>query len=348
MRKILILADGMFTKKAFENPFILDRFDRFKEYGVSVDIASETGDTFLDTITTYISKIEAEGPEWITPDAGVMGKIGDAEVVVTQFAGVNSKLLDAAKSLKLIGVLRSGVESVNVEAAKQRGISVCNCPGRVSEAVADFTVALMLVETRNILRVNAQLKAGEWPEFNPDPQNATMRNRVVGLVGYGVVARKVASRLLPFGVKIIAFDPFASRDAAQKDGVTLVSLDELLRQSDFISMHARLTPESYHMLGAREFAMMKPGAIFINTARSDLVDEAALIAALKNKTIRSAAIDVYSEEPLPLDHPLRGLDNVTLTPHKAGGTSDMLSNSVDIMLGELERYFQGGELRFKL
>jgi len=172
-----------------------------------------------------------------------------------------------------------------------------------------------------------------------------LKNHTAGLIGFGIIGHKVAARLKAFGVKVLTYDPYCSKETAEAAGVELVSFEELLKRSDYVSMHARLSDSTKNLMGEKEFKMMKPTAFFINTARAGLVDEAALVKALQEKTIRSAAIDVYSKEPLPADHPLLKLDNVTLTPHHAGATTDNLSNSLDIMLEELDRYFGGQELK---
>lgn len=350
MRKILIITGGLFKREELEAKEILAKFDRFKKYDACVDFAEDdTVKQFEGKPQEFILKIEKEGPEWIESSPEIMAKINDAEIVLTHFSGVNSEMINAGKKLKLIGVMRSGVENVNVLAATENGITVCNCPGRVSEPVADFTVALILVEVRNIIRSSLNYTRGEWTSYNKeDKANTVLRNHVVGIIGFGIIGKKVAIRLRPFGVRILAYDPFCSKTAADELGVELVSLEDLLKESDYVTIHARLSEETKNLIGEKEFALMKPNTIFINTARAGLVDEKALIDALRKKTIRSAALDVFSEEPLPKDHPLLSLDNVTLTPHRAGGTIDTLANSVDIMIQQLEKYFTEEPLLSKM
>lgn len=350
MRKILVIADGLITKEALQAPEFSNRFDRFKKYDVTHDVALDTtSKRYGGKPTEFILKIETEGPEWVEPDQEILDKIKDAEVVVAHFSGVNSKMMDQAKNLKLIGVMRSGVENVNLPAATAKSITVINCPGRVSEPVADFTVAMILVEARNIIRASLNYNHGAWSSFDQkDSANTALRNHTAGLIGFGIIGRKVAARLAPFGVKVLAYDPFGSKEEAAKQGVELVSFEELLKRSDYVSMHARLAEDTKNLMGKKQFDLMKPTAIFINTARAGLVDEAALIEALQTKKIRSAALDVFSQEPLPEDHPLLKLPNVTLMPHRAGGTVDVISNSLDIMLEQLDAYFAGKELKTKI
>jgi D-3-phosphoglycerate dehydrogenase len=275
-----------------------------------------------------------------------MDKIKDAEVIVAHFSGVNSVMINSADNLKLIGVMRSGIENVNVSAAKANGVKVVNCPGRVSEPVADFTVALLLAEIRNITRTSSALAKGDWVPFDSkDRAVTTLRNHTAGIIGFGIIGKKVATRLAAFGAKIIAYDPFCTKEDAAKYNVELVEFEDLLKQSDYVLMHARLSEETKNMMGEKEFNLMKPTAIFVNTARAGLVDEKALIKALKEKKIRSAALDVFSQEPLPPDHPLLNLNNVTLTPHGAGGTADVNLISLGMIIDQLDTYFAGGHLR---
>ena len=343
MRKVLILADNMFTKEGFLSPAFAERFKRFEKYDVAFDVAEKS--PYMDD-EKWVLKIETQGPEWITPNNETMEKISDAEVLVSHFAGISAKMIEDAKNLKLIGVMRSGVENVSMKQASAKGIKVVNAPGRVSEPVADFTVALILAETRNLVRESLNYTKGVWPIFDVnDTANTALKNHTAGLIGFGMIGRKVAARLKPFGVNVLAFDPYCSKESAKEAGIELVSLEELLKQSDYVSMHARLSEDTKNLMGEKEFSLMKPTAIFINTARAGLVDEPALVKALQTKTIRSAALDVYSQEPLPEDHPLLKLENVTLTPHHAGATTDNQSNSTDIILEELERYFSGQALK---
>jgi D-3-phosphoglycerate dehydrogenase len=346
MRKILVISDGLFSKEELLSPVIAEKFKRFEKYGVFYDVALDTtGQRFGGKPTEFVLRIETEGAEWVEPDEEIMEKIKDAEVVVTHFSGVNSKMINAAEKLKLIGVMRSGVENVTIPAATARGIKVINCPGRVAEPVADFTVALLLAEVRNIVRINSALMKGDWGTFdNHDKANSALRNHTAGLIGFGIIGRKVATRLAAFGAKVIAYDPYCSKEDAEKLNVELVEFEDLLKRSDYVLMHARLSEDTKNLMGEKEFNLMKPSAIFVNTARAGLVDEKALIKALQEKKIRSAALDVFSQEPLPADHPLLSLNNVTLTPHRAGGTVDIKLNTVDIIIEQLDKYFAGEPL----
>ena len=203
------------------------------------------------------------------------------------------------------------------------------------------SLGLMLAEIRNLARSHAGLRAGQWlRDFPNSAEIPELCGKTVGLVGYGAVGQLVAHYLEAFGSQIVACDPYFQGDPAPAQ---LVTLDELLCRADVVSLHARLTPESEHLIGARELALMKRSAVLVNTARSGLVDEAALIDALQSRTIMGAAIDVFDHEPLAADHPLLKLDNVTVTPHLAGSTIDAFRNSPRLTADHLIRLLDGQE-----
>jgi D-3-phosphoglycerate dehydrogenase len=193
---------------------------------------------------------------------------------------------------------------------------------------------MILAEVKNIARSHASLKSINWQRSFPNSNRIPeLCGKTIGLVGYGTVGRLVAGYLDAFESHIIAFDPYFKGDSAPAE---LVSLEFLLKNSDIVSMHARLTSQSYHLIGEKELAMMKPNAVLVNTARSGLVDERALAKALEEKRIAGAALDVFDEEPLPADHPFIRLENVTITAHLAGSTIDSFRNSPRLMAGHLK------------
>jgi D-3-phosphoglycerate dehydrogenase len=285
--------------------------------------------------------MEQGGPDAVALPPALLADVNEFEMLVVQFAPVGRRLLEAAAALQVIGVVRGGTENVEMGVATARGISVLNTPGRNARAVAECALGLILAEVRNIARSHAGLRSGYWQREFPNSQAIPeLCGKTVGLVGYGAVGRLVAHYLEAFGSRIVAYDPYFQGDPAPAQ---LVSLDELLRQADVISLHARLTPENQHLIGAREFARMKRSAILVNTARSGLVNETALVEALKTRLIMGAAIDVFDCEPLAADHPLLKLDNVTVTPHLAGSTIDTFRNSPRLMAQHLIRLLTGQE-----
>jgi D-3-phosphoglycerate dehydrogenase len=218
---------------------------------------------------------------------------------------------------------------VDMAAATKAGVLVAHAPARNDVTVAEVAVAFMVLISRHLVQGHEWMMAGEW--VRPDPLRAfftfmgtELENRTAGLVGFGNIARQVCKRLRAFDMNVVAYDPYLSAEAVAAAGAKKVSLDELLKTSDFVSMHVHVTPETKGMIGTREFALMKPTAYLINTGRAGAVDEQAMIDALTNKRIAGAALDVHHKEPLPVDHPLMKLSNVVLTPHIAGTTVEMV------------------------
>ncbi len=298
----------------------------------------------------YCKRMEEEGPEWFDPDPAVLEKIKDADILLTEVCGVNKKVIDAAKQLKMIATIRSAAENINYEYAAQKGIPVSISPSRLGQAVADMTVAMVLSECRGLLRRNLRYTNGEWvSEKYNDDSHSVLGNLKIGLVGYGGIARIVAKRFIHgFDCQVYAYEEITPKEVIISDGVVPVSLEELCKTCDVISLHARLVPENVGMFGKEQFDMMKPNAIFVNTARAGLTDEDALIEALQTGKIRGACLDVYSKEPFPKDYPLLKMDNVTMMPHSAGVTADMEKNSLKIIIKDIERFLKGEELQFKV
>ena len=268
--------------------------------------------------------------------------IEDCEILVIMYNGVNKVLLERAKKLKYIAVMRSGLENVDIEECKKRGIKVSNCPGKVSEPVSEMACTMILDVMRSVSLVNKNRKPGAG--FLAVESSKLSYETTIGIVGFGIIGKKVAKKLGGFDFNFIAFDPYAKEEDAEKLGVRLVGLEELLSTADIITIHARLLPATENMIGEKEIALMKPTAYLVNTARAGLVNEQALIEALKSKRIKGAALDVFKEEPLPDDHILHQLDNVILTPHMAGNAGDVMLLSVKMMMEEIIRYMSDEKL----
>ncbi len=288
----------------------------------------------------YVARIEKEGPEWIEPQKEVMERLPEADILLVHWHAVNSKMIDTAKKLKFIGVMRSGLEHINCSYAQEKGIVVRNCPGRLANSVADLALAFMIDETRGITRRNLRLGDRSLIEKDKydDASSRPMCMLKVGLVGFGKIAQEVAKRVRACGSTVAAYDPFCADGVFEAAGVKKVSLDELLETSDIISVHVRLTEDTKSMIGEKEFVKMKPNAIFINTARAGLVDEEALIRALQTGQIRGAGLDVFATEPPSEDCPLLHMDNVTSTPHIGGVFNGMLVLSLKLTVDILKDY----------
>ncbi|TLS38437.1 2-hydroxyacid dehydrogenase [Pseudalkalibacillus caeni] len=285
--------------------------------------------------------VEQQGPEVEdVPEAFLNNK--DADMLLGLFSPFSEQAMDSFENLKLIGVARAGTENVNIPAATERGILVVNVMGRNAEAVSDYAVGMMLSESRNIARAHHAIKSGNWrKEFTNSAHVPELKGKTIGIIGLGYIGRLVAKKLSGFGVKLIGFDPWIGEKDAKEAGVELVDKETLFSHADFTTVHARLTEESHHLVDYEELGRMKPTSYFINTARSGLVNTDALAAALKEKKIAGAALDVFDIEPIPEDSPLLDLDNITLTTHIAGTTSEALSRSPYLLVDEIRKVLDG-------
>jgi len=287
--------------------------------------------------------VEKGGAAAFRPPRYVFDAAAAADVLVTQFCTVPAALLEAAPNLKVVGVLRAGTENVDVAAATARGVLVVNTPGRNADAVADFTVGMLIAEARNICRGHHGLKAGRWNREYPNSGHIPdLPGKTVGIVGLGEIGRKVARRLAGFDMSILAYDPFVK---TPPEGIRMVDLPRLMSESDFVTVHARLTRETEGLISRALLARMKPTAYLVNTSRSALVDEAALAEALRDGKLAGAALDVFDREPPGADYPLVRLENVTITPHMAGGSNDAFFNCPKLLAAEIARLLGGGEPR---
>lgn len=316
--------------------FIQKGMASLEQYGVEVNTVEWQLDGF-EQLQHINLDVELHGPNGFTVPDYILDAAKDVDILITQFLPVGKALIEHCKNLKYIGVLRGGYENVDIEAAKAAGITVFHTPGRNAESVSDFTVGMMLCEARNIARGHYGIKNGEWIRTYPNSADIPdFTGRTVGLVGYGQIGRLVAKKLAGFDMNVLVYDPFV------KD-IPTVSLETIMKESDFVSLHARLTPENEHMIGEKELALMKPTAYIINTSRSGLIDEAALYDALANNRIAGAALDVFDEEPVSKDNPLVTLPNVTVTPHMAGGSQDAFRNTPKLLANDMKHLFDGSD-----
>jgi len=242
----------------------------------------------------------------------------DADAVICSYEPFTDKVLSELPKLKIISVRAIGVDSVDVEAAKNRGIAVTNIPEYCINEVADHTIALMLTVNRRIIQFHESVqKDREW-KFDLCPDITRFSENTIGLLGFGKIPKLVALRLKGFGCNVIAYDPFVDPKVAEEYGVKLVGLDELCRISDYISCHLPLNKDTNNMINKDVFSKMKKGVVFINTGRGKVVDEEALLDALNKKQVGFAALDVLQDEYPDMEtNPFVGRDNVILTPHVA-------------------------------
>jgi D-3-phosphoglycerate dehydrogenase len=319
---------------------------KLEKYGAEVVFWEDSQMQSPDDITKVMLKTEQEGADSCPADPEVIKQCEDADIIVVHVSPVNSDVLSKAERLKYVAVLRSGLENINVALCRERGIHVISAPGRSAHAVADLTVGLMIAENRNIARGHKDLFDGLWTKYFANIMYVhDMRKCTVGIIGAGQIGQKVIERLKGFRSKIIVHDPFIADGRLREMGYVPVSLEDLLKQSDFVSIHLRLSDKTEKFIGEKELSLMKDSAYFINCARAGLVDEDALIKALAEYRIGGAAIDVFGTEPLPANSPYLKLNNVTLTPHVAGTSVDTFSNSVEIIFDALVKLFEDRPVR---
>ncbi|MCP1354917.1 2-hydroxyacid dehydrogenase [Aneurinibacillus migulanus] len=327
--KCLAIADLFIPAEMME-----EGLKKLKDSGVEVTVREWKHEN-LEHLQKDNLAVEQGGSEALDLPESLLENISEFDIIITQFAPVNRKVIEQASNLKIIGVLRGGIENVNEGLAKERGIMVLNTPGRNARSVAEFTVGLILSEIRNIARSHAALKKADWrKEFPNSAFVPELEGRTLGIIGFGNVGQLVGRFLNGFGMRIIFHDPYFKGESSFPN----VGLDTLVEGSDIVTLHGRLTEDTMNLINREHFLKMKPTAIIVNTARSGLVNEKDLIDALQNNLIAGAAIDVFDQEPLPENHPFLTLDNVTITPHMAGSTVDAFANTPKKLAAEIAMY----------
>lgn len=274
----------------------------------------------------------------------------DTQIIVTHVGGVSQAAIEGADQLRLICCCRGGPVNINVAAACQRGIPVVNTPARNSQAVIEYTVGLLLAVCRGIAPAHNAFVNGIWRSdlYQYTHTGRELAGQTIGLIGFGAVARGLVPFLKLFGMNIMAYDPYVSDDVFVELGVGRAEFSTLLAKADIVSLHLRATPETIGMMGAEQFAQMKRGAYFINTARGSLVDEMALADALKRGHLHGAGLDTFVEEPPPPDWPLRSLPNVTLTPHIGGASQNSAERSLQMVAADIKNLLLGKELKHQV
>ncbi len=263
----------------------------------------------------------------------------DADVlVVTTFTNVDRVLLEKMPNLKFVQVASTGYDNVDLEYLKSKGIMLSNIPVANKQSVAEHVIAMVLAFLKDLFTMDQVLRNGNWPMLSG---SRDLEGKTFGIVGMGMIGKQLAARLLPFNVNIVYYDvKRLPGEEEERMGITFMELDDLLKISDIISLHLPLTDETRGMFGEREFSMMKDGAIFINTARAEIVDEKALIDAIKRKGIK-AGIDVYPKEPPDFTSEIFKLDNTILSPHIAGVTIESQQRFLTETIANVLRYTQG-------
>ncbi len=286
---------------------------------------------------------ETGWPIVVPPAAELARQLADAAgLIVRSATHVNSELLEKAAALRVVGRAGVGVDNIDVEAATRRGVLVMNTPGGNAVSVAEHALALLLALARSVPQLAAATRAGRWEKSGA--QGIEVRGKTLGLIGLGRVGGEVARRARAMEMRVVACDPFLSENAARDAGAELVTLDDLLARADFISLHTALSPTTERIINAVALGKMKRGARLINTARGELVDEAALAEALRTGHLAGAALDVFVVEP-PRDSPLLALPNVIATPHVAGSTEEAQEEVGTLIAQQVRDYLAEGTLR---
>jgi D-3-phosphoglycerate dehydrogenase len=266
-------------------------------------------------------------------------RLKDADVAVnirgrTRFT---AEVFQACPRLRLVSIWGTGTDNVDLKAAAARGVTVTNTPGANAIAVAEHNVTLMLAVAKRLVQADQAMRQGGWPR-NLVPQ---LRGKRLGILGTGLIGREVAAMGKGLGMEVVAWTYHPDQALATRLGFRYILLEELLQTSDIVSLHLRATPQSKGFLSAERLALMKRSAILVNTARGSLVDEPALIAALREERVAGAGLDVFETEPLPADSPFRSLPNAVITPHAAGMTPEVIQIGLTMAVENIENFLRG-------
>jgi D-3-phosphoglycerate dehydrogenase / 2-oxoglutarate reductase len=336
--KILVVGDSFVPVAVFEQGLAGLRGAHRLEY-LQLDESKEL---------VPASASECSIREYLGTPAQIVARVRDAEILVVHGAPVTDEVLAAAPALRLICCARGGPVNVDVAAASARQIPLVNTPGKNAESVADQALAFMIMLARGFPKAQRFLieggTLGESAFEGARFLGHDLGGHVLGLVGFGNVGSRVHRRALAFGMRLVVYDPYV-RLGELASTEQVASLEELLAKSDFVSLHVRATAETQNLFGATQFAAMKRGSYFLNTARESLVDEEALDAALSSGHLAGAALDVVKPRAEAGPHPLLRHENVVITPHIGGATHETLLRGVTMVAAEIERFAAGDPLR---
>jgi D-3-phosphoglycerate dehydrogenase len=336
--RILIVGDSYFPSSAYRPAF--------------ARLAESHSLNFVDLVPdpTWMPRTESELAlrETDGSPAALIAELDRHEVLVVQGAPVSDAVLDASVELRLVCCARGGPVNVDLAAATERGIPVVTTPGKNAEAVADLTIAFTVMLARRLPEVIRHVEGGG--EFGHDNYEGRrwfghdLAALTLGLVGYGQVGRRVATRARAFGMRIVAHDPYVAAEAMKESGVEAGDLETVLATADVVSLHARAGADDRHLIGPDEIAQMKVGSYLINTARDTLVDEAALADALASGRLAGIALDLVSPSPSAGLHPLLAFPNAIITTHIGGATFETLRHASEMVVAEIERLAAGEPL----
>ena len=318
-----------------------------QEWVTELDSFNWTVTRERDETRNVVRRMETLGHRAYIPAEEELARLRDANVLMTHLYTVPREVFEAAENLRYILSARGGLENIDLEAARAHGVQVIHCPAHNAVAVAEYTVGLMLAESRNIARAHRGLMRGDWIEQYPDTRAIPeLRGSTVGIIGFGTIGRLVAERLKVFGTKILVCDPFLPDAEIRAAGCEPATKDALLERSAFVTLHGRIKAGDPPIIGRAELEKMRPDACLINTARAMLVDMDALYDALKARRIMGAALDVFPMEPLPENYKFLELDNVTLTNHRGGDTINSYLKAPELLVESFNELLATGSTRF--
>ena len=301
----------------------------------------------VEYLRSHQCEVELVPPGKKVAEEELVRCLGEIDAVVVGVEKITETIVRACRRLKIIAKHGAGVDNIDVKAASNKGIVVTNAPGTNSDAVADLTIGLFLALARRIPFADCSVREKRWPRI----VGVQLNGKVLGIIGLGQIGKRVARRASGFEMKVIAYDTVKDEGFAKEWEIAYLPLEEVLAQSDFLSIHVPLDPKTLRMIGERELGLMKKEAFLVNISRGDIVDEEALYKALRDGKIRGAALDVFSSEP-PFESPLLSLDNVILTPHMGAYTVEALRetgmicarNIVDLLEGRRPRFVVNPEV----
>ena len=302
------------------------------DYTLEAEVVESSG------LDIELVRLNARYPDELFP------AVADADALIVQWVKITRQVIEKLNRCKVISRYGIGVDMVDLAAATERGIMVCNVPDYCIEEVSTHTMAFVLALNRHLLAQHTHIRSGKWGGA-PGGAPSRLAGQVMGIVGLGRIGREVARKAHGLGLRVLGHDPYLKPEAVTALGIEPVGLEELLRASDYVSLHCPLTDETRHLIGQAQLALMKPSAYLINLARGPIVDQAALYQALAGGTIQGAALDVLEQEPPAPDELLLKLDNVIFTPHAASWTLEALvqlrrettQNAVAVLAGNLPR-----------
>lgn len=313
------------------------------------DTVIPTGMAFDDNMDENYGKLGVR--EYYGKGTELEGLTDDADILVVHGIAVPGYIIKRAEKLKLIGCLRGGPVNIDMDEAKSKGIAVTNTPGKNDQGVAEYVVGLILAHVRNIASSNRYLIQGEYRPYyyNYEVVGMELQNKKIGLVGFGKIGRAL-TKILHYGFssQVYTYDPYVDAKTIEDNGAIACEFDELLKTCDVVSLHARGSKNGQPIIGERELSLMKPDALFVNTARGPLVDYPALYDALMQKKIGGATLDVFGLENFKFYRSLINLPNVTATPHIAGSSRESIIRGSVMMAEEIKKFIEGSPLSYKI